>query len=547
MKISRAREVWLLLLAFAVLGLSYVVVWQTYRDERLRPQTPRSRYAAQRATADTLLAKVLRPTSKRSEWVKVEDDTGTHALYDYRSGRALAWREDAPVDMAHRDALAKRYLAAADLPPWEAFYAGQEWRLFLPPAVMLLAWLLVSWALHVRRCRETLLTPIAALLTGVGALMLLRLAAGAAVEGAAKGLVLTGPYFFSQYEKQFGYFLLAVGLLLGMVLFLRDYRVLARFRYMVAALAVALLLITTVFGSATEGQTLSLKLGPILFQPHDPVKLLLVIFMAAYLVEHRELIAFARGKFGLLTAMDLRYMGPLVAVWALVMAIVFVHDDLGAALLIFGAFLGMLYLGTGRFNYVAFGLLLSLAGVVVGYQVAKAAHLGFVKRVDTRIAIWQNPWRADLVNDKGYQITQALMAIGNGRLVGAGLGAGYPEEIPAIQTDMVHAAISEDLGLLGGGAIIMLFLILIGRMFVIGVRSSDRFGQLLAAGLGVTFAVQTWVILAGTLKVIPLTGITLPLVSYGGTSLIVNFLLLGLALKVAEVPQSEAREARETT
>jgi cell division protein FtsW (lipid II flippase) len=322
--------------------------------------------------------------------------------------------------------------------------------------------------------------------------------------------------------------------LLAIILFLRDYRVLARYRYLLAAVAVALLLITTIMGSTTEGQMLSLKIGPIAFQPHDPVKLLVIIFMAAYLVEHRELIANARGRFGLLTAMDLRYMGPLVAIWALVMAIVFIHDDLGAALLIFGSFLGMLYLGTGRWNYVLLGIALSIGGVLIGYQVAKVAGLHFVQRVDTRIAIWQDPWRPGIVDNKGYQIAQALMALGNGRLVGAGLGAGYPEAIPAIQTDLVYAAISEDLGLVGAVGVVALFLILIGRIFVIGVRCRDRFGQLLAGGLGIALAVQAWVILAGTTKLIPLTGITLPFISYSGTSLIVNFLLIGLALKTAE-------------
>ena len=147
--------------------------------------------------------------------------------------------------------------------------------------------------------------------------------------------------------------------------------------------------------------------------------------MAAYLAEKRELINASLGKYGMLTRMDFRYLGPLLGLWLFVMAIIFLHDDLGAALLLYGALLGMLYLGTGRKRYVIFGLLLSIISIVGGYQIAKAARLGFVNRINTRLQIWHDPF-ADQ-NNKGYQISQALMAMGNGRVVGAGLAGGYPE------------------------------------------------------------------------------------------------------------------------
>jgi peptidoglycan glycosyltransferase len=203
---------------------------------------------------------------------------------------------------------------------------------------------------------------------------------------------------------------------------------------------------------------------------------------------------------------------------------VFHNDDLGAMLLLFGALLGMLYLGTERKSYFILGLVMFAVGAVGAYSISS--------RVQSRVDIWLNPWTVS--RGDGFQICQALMALGNGRVIGAGLAGGYPERIPAIQTDMIYAAISEDLGLVGAVAVIGLLLVLIGRIYHVGLRSEDRFGQLLAAGLATTLALQAWVILAGTMKFIPLTGITLPFLSYGGTSLVVNFALLALVLKVAE-------------
>jgi len=436
----------------------------------------------------------------------------------------------------------------AYLPFWQA-YGVTLTRFFLPPAVLLLLWLTLSVVLTVRRCRETLLVPLVALLAGFGLLFLQRLAGGAgtlamqqgydpaqffalAAEKGAPNIVDTAALFLRSAQKQFSSFLIGWAVLLGLLLCWRDYRALARYKYLIAALAMLLLLGTTVFGFAVGGQTITLRLGPLAFQPHDPVKLLLVIFMAAYLVEKRELLLFARGRFGFLTRMDFRYLGPLITMWLVIMALIFKNDDLGAAMLLYGALLGILYLGTGRKTYLLVGLALSVAGIVAGYRLAKLMELRVVDRIDTRIAVWLDPWRDQ--HGAGYQIGQALMALGSGRVVGAGLAGGYPELIPAIYTDMVYAGISEDLGLLGAVAVIGLFMLLISRMFHVALLAEDRFGQLLAAGLALTMALQTWIILAGTLKFIPLTGIPLPFLSYGGTNLVVNLVMLGIVLKVAE-------------
>ena len=426
------------------------------------------------------------------------------------------------------------------LPAWRTIYQGADWHIFYGPIALAFAAIALSITLTIRRCRETILLPLVVLLGGIGLLFLLRLAGGTYTYLDPK----KGLWLFSLYHKQ----LLSAGIawaaLMALIIFWKDYRDLARYKYLLATTAIVLLLVTTFFGHAPHeigraagesGQVITLNLGFVSFQPHDLVKVLLVLFMAAYLVEKQELLNFARGKYGLLTGKDLRYMGPMVFLWLLMMMFIFKHDDLGAALLLFGSFLGMLYLGTERKIYIIIGLALFIVGASIVFAVKlHTKSLTTQNRIQTRFAIWENPWaKAD---KEGYQICQALIAIGNGRAVGAGLAGGAPERIPAIQTDMIYAAISEDLGLLGAVAIIAIFLTLISRMCTVALNTKDPFGKLLAAGLGGTLAIQTFVIIGGVTKLIPLTGITLPFISYGGTSFLVNLLLIGIVLKIAETP-----------
>jgi len=439
----------------------------------------------------------------------------------------------------------------AYMPAWLLLYHGQLWRFFAPWVLFTLGGFLTSMALSARRCRETLMLPIVALLVGLGLLFLQRLAGGAATLAMQQGVDIAhltsmhghvppiasiAKLLISSSHKQILSASLAWLVLVGIILYWHNLSVLSRYKYLIAFTALGLLLVTTIFGHAVGHQQLALNLGFVTFQPHDPVKLLLVIFMAAYLEEKQELISFARGRFGFLTMKDFRYMGPLITLWVVIMAIVFIHNDLGAALLLFGTLLVMLYLGTERKVYVGIGLGLFILGALAAFAVSH--------RVQTRVAIWENPWK--YADDESYQIVQGLMALGNGRLIGAGLAGGSPERIPAIHTDLIYVAIGEDLGLVGAVCVILLFLILIGRTVVIALRARDRFGQLLAAGLGLTLAGQTWIILAGVTKLIPLTGITLPFISYGGTSMMVNLILVGLVLKTAE-DQTPAVSDREMT
>jgi cell division protein FtsW len=203
--------------------------------------------------------------------------------------------------------------------------------------------------------------------------------------------------------------------------------------------------------------------------------------------------------------------------------VLFWQRDLGAALLFFGIFLSMLYVASGRGSYVFMGLLLFLAGAFLSQALFSHVRL--------RLSIWLDPWSQSEAG--GYQLVQALLALGSGGVLGSGLGAGYPEYIPAVHTDFIIAAIGEELGLAGSLATVALYILFVERGLRIALNSVDSFGTLLAAGLTAVVGIQALVILGGTLRLMPLTGITLPLVSYGGSSILANFILLGLLLKVS--------------
>jgi cell division protein FtsW (lipid II flippase) len=259
------------------------------------------------------------------------------------------------------------------------------------------------------------------------------------------------------------------------------------------------------------------------FQPSELLKVLFVIFLAAYLADQRELLIYATWRLGPLRLPPLPYLLPLVVMWLLVLGLVVVQRDLGAALLFFGIFLALLYAATARLDYVLAGLLAFAVGATVCYQL--------FGHVQDRVAIWLDPWA--YAQGRGYQIVQALIALGAGGVFGAGLGYGYPEYIPAVHTDFVLAAIGEELGLLGSLAVVGLYLLLVYRGFRIALRAPEPYWQLLAVGLTTVLGLQALVILGGTIRLIPLTGITLPFVSYGGSSLLVNYLAIGLLLRIS--------------
>jgi len=322
---------------------------------------------------------------------------------------------------------------------------------------------------------------------------------------------------------------------IGMVSFVATLAVLPsvgwirRYRYSAAALGIALVLSTFVFGIDPNGSgaRLWLGFGGINFQPSEILKILLVIFFAAYLDDYRELLALAGVRVGPLLLPPLPYLAPLLLMAGLSLLTVVLQHDLGAALLLFGVFLAMLYVASGRLLYVVMGLALFLAGGTVLYRLFSIVQL--------RVQLWLDPWST--ASSTGYQIVQALTALASGGILGSGLGYGYPTYVPAVHTDFVIAAIGEELGLAATLGVVALYALIIHRGLWIAANTRDTFASLLAAGLTAVVAIQAFVILAGSVKLLPLTGVTLPLLSYGGSSVLANFVLLALLLGVSSESQ----------
>jgi cell division protein FtsW (lipid II flippase) len=309
-------------------------------------------------------------------------------------------------------------------------------------------------------------------------------------------------------------------------------RLLRRYRYSVALVGLVLVFATLVFGHDPNGSgaRLWLGFGALSFQPSELLKILLAAFFASYLEEYRELLVLTGPRIGPVRLPPLPYLLPLLAMFGLSQALLFWQRDLGAALLFFGIFLAMLYLASGRLLYVVAGLSAFCAGSLIAYRNFEHVRL--------RTEIWLDPWSR--ASTDGFQVVQALYALASGGILGAGLGRGSPGLIPAVETDFVIAAIGEELGLLGGIAVVLLYMLLVGRGFRVALHQTDGYRALLAAGLAAVVGIQAFVILAGTLRLMPLTGITLPLVSYGGSSLLGNFLLLGLLLRLSASETWEA-------
>ena len=318
-------------------------------------------------------------------------------------------------------------------------------------------------------------------------------------------------------------------------LFRKDYRVLERYKYLVGLGSIALLLLPAlpVLGTTINGARLWIRIGQFQFQPGEIAKLMLIVFLAAYLREKREVLAQGR----------LKDFGPLLAIWGVAMLTLLATNDLGSALLYFGIFLAMLYAATGRALYVALGLLLFAAG---GY----GAHR-YVGHVRERITIWLHPWtdqpvpcalngQLELRQDcASYQLVKSLYSIAHGQVGGTGLGkgtftnAGGGELIPFLKTDFIYSALAQELGLIGVAGLVLVYMLFTLRGFRVAHVAQDGFSKLLATGLTFGFALQTFIILGGILRIIPLTGITLPFVSYGGSSVVANFVLVAGLLLVS--------------
>lgn len=286
-------------------------------------------------------------------------------------------------------------------------------------------------------------------------------------------------------------------------------------------------------GTSVGGARIWVSLGPINFQPGEFAKLSLAIFFASYLAERRELIAAHTWRVGPIHLPEPRYVLPIVLAWGFSIVVMVGQKDLGSSLLFFTLFVVMLWVATERPGYLAAGLLM--------FGSAAYAAWTMFDHVKTRVDIWLDPWSRSL--DKGYQIVQSLYGISDGGISGTGLGLGNPDKVPAAKTDFIFSSISEELGLLGGSAVIIAYLLIVGAGLRIAVRAERPFDKLLATGLTTIIGVQAFIIIGGVVKLVPLTGVTLPFVSYGGSSLVSNYLLLAMLLRVSD---SSARRRGET-
>ena len=406
----------------------------------------------------------------------------------------------------------------------------------MPPDLRgLLVYLVALFVVHVAfvlagRRMDQVLLPATAMLGGIGLLLMQRLPQGLVVQAFGDAVLGLG-------QLQLGWLLLALAVIAGLALAVRSDAWLRTYKYTWAAAGIALLLLTFVFGSDVNGARLTLSIGPLSGQPSELLKVILVVFLAGYLSENRSLLADESTRIGPIRLPPIPYLAPMVAMWAIALGIVIVQHDLGAALLFFAVFLAMLYVATGRPSYVVGGLVLFIAGSWVLYNL-----FGHVQQ---RVDNWLDPFRDPL--GAGYQTVQALYAFARGGLLGVGLGAGLPTiggnlPIPAVHTDYPLAALGEELGLIGLLAILGLYLVVVERGLRIAAAAHDEFRALLAAGLSLVIAVQAFIIAAGNLKLIPLTGITLPLISYGGSSLLANAVVIGLLLALSD-PGVEAPQA----
>jgi cell division protein FtsW (lipid II flippase) len=381
--------------------------------------------------------------------------------------------------------------------------------------------LVMSVSLGIRGFRgDQTILPITAMISLIGLLMIQRLHPDlAAISDAYSALA----------QRHLMYLAAGLGVMWLIVMLLGPIgliRWLQRYRYLIIVAAMALQVSTFFIGTEVYGAKLWIEFGPIQVQPSEIVKLALVAFLASYLDEHRDLLA-STWRVGGLSLPPVPYLIPMGVMWMASLLTLVALNDLGSALLFFSIFLVMLYIATGGMIYVALGLL-SFAGAVY------LAWL-FFARIAIRVQNWLNPWSDPL--GVGFQPVQSDYALATGGVFGVGLGYGSPTYIPEVQTDYVFSAIGEEMGLLGALAILCLYLVFVVRGFTIAMRARDGYVQLLAAGLSSIIAVQSIIIVGGVTRVIPLTGITLPLISYGGSALLTNFALAGMLLFVSGLPR----------
>ena len=402
------------------------------------------------------------------------------------------------------------FVQRATSPPliYGAYYAGTLFALYLGVRL---------WLPH----SDVLLLPIVTLLTGLGLVLIFRLTYN--IPGV-KSLALS----------QALWILVGSGTMLFIVLFFRNYSRLFNYKYLMVIAAFGLILMTfSPLGYEVNGAQLWVDLGPVNFQPSEFARIALTIFFAGYLADKRDVMAATSRTFMGIQLPAIKYFGPVALVWAGSLGLLIFEKDLGSSLLFFAVPLLMLYVATGRIAYVILGSILFMFGSFVTFLL--------FDHVRVRVEAWLDPWEDP--GGTGFQILQSVFNIADGGLTGTGLGAGFSQTIPEVQTDFIFSTVASELGLVGATTVILAFLIFTYRGIKIALLAGDDASKLLAFGLTAMFAMQTLIIIGGVTKAIPLTGITLPFVSYGGSSVVGSFIITGLLLVISE--RSGRREAEE--
>ncbi|HMK63649.1 MAG TPA: FtsW/RodA/SpoVE family cell cycle protein [Acidimicrobiales bacterium] len=362
------------------------------------------------------------------------------------------------------------------------------------------------------------LLPLAALLNGLGYAMLARLDPQLARLQAAWTAISMVAYVLT-------------------LVFVRHSRDLDRYRYLLLLGAVALMLAPLVphIGVDEGGVRLWIKIGPVTGEPVELAKIALAVFFASYFTEKRELLSIATLRVGNRLVLDPRPMAPILVAWGFCMLVLGAERDVGFAMLLFVLFVGMLWLGTGRLLWLAFGAVLFAIGAVA------AVHL--FPQVHERVTGWLDPWPY-ATQQIGDQIVQGMYAFGSGGLIGTGLGYGLVHYIPEVTTDYIFAAFGEEMGLLGTTIIVFAFVLFVGAGMRIAQKARSEFAKMTAAGLTLILGMQAFFIMAGIVRLLPLTGITLPFIAYGGSSLVGNYILVGLLMRLSdEGDRSRSAEA----
>lgn len=448
----------------------------------------------------------------------------------HRVGKGEQKSQAAPINRhrRNRELVLLLLVAAITIGAWMLASLGRLASLpanITPFLAMVLALLVVA---HVATRRlvpmaDGLLLPLAALLNGLGYVMIARLDEDLAVAQATWVMV-------------------GIGAFIATLVVVRRTKWLVQYRYtlMLAGLTLLMLPLLPGLGQQINGARIWVKLGPVNFQPGEFAKVALALFFAAYLEEKREVLSSSSRKVFGMALPEPRHLGPVMLAWGVSLLVMMAQKDLGSSLLFFALFVVMLWVATERPSYLLVAGALFAAGATFAWS--QFAH------VQDRVEIWLDPWKTP--QDEGFQVIQSAFALADGGLTGVGLGVGSPDNIPEVETDFIFAALGEELGLVGCTAVLLAYLLMIGSGLRAALLAEAHFDKLLATGLTALLGIQAFIIIGGVTRVLPLTGVTLPFVSYGGSSLLANYVMLALLLRISDttnrnqalVAQAEQRE-----